>query len=147
MPPYDPNHPLAAGRRLPDFSVPRLDGQGALGPATLDGEVNLLVLWGTHCPPCVEGMPKLHEIAAAHPELRIVSIAFGDPPDAVRTFRERFPMPWTHGCSEDAKVVAELVHAFGWGHVPQYILVDRDGTILAGPPRLELDGVAAQLQR
>jgi thiol-disulfide isomerase/thioredoxin len=145
--PYDPNHPLAGGRRLPEFSAPRLDGAGRIGPADLDGEINLLVLWGTHCPPCVEGMPKLHEIAASHPELRVVSVAWGDAPDEVHAFRERFPMPWTHGYLDDGDEARAIVDAFGWHHVPLYILVDREGEILAGPPRLELDGVLAHLER
>ncbi|MBZ5561286.1 MAG: TlpA family protein disulfide reductase [Acidobacteriia bacterium] len=46
------------GRPAPDFNLPRLDG-GEINSAALHGEVALLYVWFTGCPPCMKEAPDL----------------------------------------------------------------------------------------
>lgn len=46
------------GRSAPDFKLPRLDG-GEIGLEAVRGEVALLYVWFTGCPPCMKEAPDL----------------------------------------------------------------------------------------
>lgn len=68
--------PVEVGTRAPDFTVRDLEGQ-AVSLSDLQGEVVLLNIWATWCPPCREEMPsmqRLHEELG--PEgLKIVAVS------------------------------------------------------------------------
>jgi peroxiredoxin len=46
------------GRAAPEFKLPRIDG-GEIDSAALHGEVALLYVWFTGCPPCMKEAPDL----------------------------------------------------------------------------------------
>lgn len=68
--------PVEVGTRAPDFAARDLDGR-EVSLSDLEGEVVLLNIWATWCPPCREEMPsmqRLHEELG--PEgLRIVAVS------------------------------------------------------------------------
>lgn len=136
---YDPRHPMAPGNHLPDFSAHSLDGAEPLDRAALDGDLNLLVLWSTSCQPCVEHLPRLRQIAKQYPDVRIVTVAIEDAPASVESFRAPTLLPGSLDGYVSVDEADGLWRRFYWDYVPQYTIVDRDGRIVEGPPRLKVD--------
>ena len=73
--------PLAAGAvdrthkgsALPDALLKDPAGN-ALNLASLKGKPLLINLWATWCTPCVAELPQLDKLAAAHPELKLLTV-------------------------------------------------------------------------
>jgi peroxiredoxin len=114
------------------FPAPELslsDTQGSLRSlADYRGQVILVNLWATWCPPCKEEMPTLQAFYDRYKDSGFVIIAIndGDPaPDVVRfvdDYRLTFPV-WldpTYTATEEA---------FHTLNLPSSFVIDRDGTI------------------
>lgn len=118
---------------VPAFVVQSIDNGQWITQETLLGSVYLIDFWATWCPPCVEALPELERI---HKEWRergfeILSLSFDSDEQRIRRFREkRFTMPWLHGrVAEGFSDI--LAVTFKLENIPHYILVDRDGGIIA----------------
>lgn len=120
--------PLDTGAPAPDFAYPTLVGD-TISLAALRGEVVLLNIWATWCPPCVREMPsmqRLYELLGDQ-GLRIVAVSV-DAPGAlgdVRSFVHEYGLEFDillnpGGGIQDAYAVNGL---------PTTFLIDRDGRI------------------
>ena len=131
--------PSAAGiddgvREVPAFVFRSLDDPAEyVSSASLAGTVYLVDFWATWCPPCVEALPELEETYEQfHPRgFEIVSLSFDASDERVAQFRaKRFRMPWKHGRLEGG--FGDIVAiTFALQNIPHYVLVGRDGRILA----------------
>jgi len=83
---------LSTARPVP---APALDlptgGGGRFALSSARGQVVVVVLWATWCPPCIQEMPSLvslgRDFQARHPgKLRIVAVSLDDRPEAVEEF-------------------------------------------------------------
>jgi len=96
--------PLPGGRnvatdhlnRLPQFSLPDLEGQEIAG-SRWAGKVLVLNLWATWCPPCLRELPLLDELQRTYAEagLQVVGIAIdnqGDVEDFLAEHPVGFPV-------------------------------------------------------
>lgn len=78
-------------RPLPELALQRMNGT-PIASSELRGRVTVLDFWGTWCPPCVEEMPVLNELAtrySSNPTVQILLVnpeMYGDAPGKIRTF-------------------------------------------------------------
>lgn len=116
-----------------DYAAPQLSLTDLAGkPASLAdyrGQVVLVNLWATWCPPCKEEMPALESFYRKHAQdgFTIVAINDGDPtPDVVQFVKDyglTFPV-WL-----DPKYTA-TEKAFKTLNLPSSYVIDRDGRII-----------------
>jgi len=74
------------------FAAPDLTGASHTLRGDHDGPV-LVHLWASWCPPCLDELPVLAELAAAHPDLRLVSVAVDDDTSQVAAMVEQGQVP------------------------------------------------------
>jgi cytochrome c biogenesis protein CcmG, thiol:disulfide interchange protein DsbE len=128
--------PLGVGSRAPDYTALSLSGD-PVSISGFEGDVVLLNIWATWCPPCVAEMPalqRLHEQLGDR-GLSIVAVSVDSPPSLgnamgvfsgdVRAFVEQFGLTFT------------VLHDPGGGiqsryqvnGLPTTFLIDRDGRV------------------
>ena len=129
--------PIGVGSAAPDFSATDLNGN-PVSLTALQGEVVLLNIWATWCPPCREEMPSmqaLHE-NLAEDGLRIIAVSIdapigsgdpsGNPGGDVAEFAERmgltFPI-WLNPSGD----IQRIYRTTG---VPESFVIDRHGNIV-----------------
>jgi thiol-disulfide isomerase/thioredoxin len=126
--------PLWAQPKAPPFVFRSLDDTTRfISSEILEGKIYLVDFWATWCPPCVEALPELQEIHKEFGErgFNIVSLSFDASDERVRNFRQkRFAMPWLHG-RLDGGFNDIIALSFALENIPHYILVDRDGSVIA----------------
>ncbi len=120
--------PLDTGAPAPDFAYPTLDGD-TIALSDLQGQVVLLNIWATWCPPCVREMPSMQRLyeQLGDDGLRIVAVSV-DAPGAladVRSFVHEFGLDFDillnpGGGIQDTYAVTGL---------PTTWLIDRKGRI------------------
>lgn len=124
--------PLDVGSRAPDYAAATLDGD-TLHLKDLRGDVVLINVWATWCPPCLREMPalqRLHEALGAD-GLRVLAVNVdnasfgGDPTDLVRTFIDEFGL--TFDILLDPEYAIES--AFQVSGLPMTFVIDRRGRI------------------
>ena len=57
-----------AAEVFPAFSSQNLEGQPVTNSVFADKKLTMINFWGTYCPPCIEEMPDLGELARTMPE-------------------------------------------------------------------------------
>ena len=118
----------------PPFVVASLDDSTSyLANESFEGTVYLVDFWATWCPPCVEALPEMEEMYKEyHPKgFDILSLSFDSSDDRIRRFREKaYSMPWRHGrLAGGFNDVVSL--SFQLQNIPHYVLIGRDGQIIA----------------
>ncbi len=114
------------GQSAPDAVLPSLDGGGPAHLASsLKGPVLVNFFFST-CPPCIEEAPAL--MALKSQGVRLVGVAYKEPPADTRAFLARFGDPFT-----DVLVDREGQAAVDWGvsGAPETFLVAANGKVLA----------------
>jgi len=120
---------LRLGEPAPEFAALTLDG-GSVALSELRGEVVLLNVWATWCPPCREEMPaieSLHQELAPR-GLRVVAVSIdraGAEP-AIRRFADEFGL--TFDILHDPEQQAP--RTFRTIGVPETLLIDRKGRLV-----------------
>jgi thiol-disulfide isomerase/thioredoxin len=112
--------------------------------ADLKGEVLVVNLWATWCPPCKTEMPSLARLQAAYPDrrVRVVAVSIDGPKklDEARAFiRANAPLEFHHSAD------AALAWALNAKAFPTTVIYDRQGFERARLSRpLEWDGPEAR---
>jgi thiol-disulfide isomerase/thioredoxin len=111
----------------PEFSLKTSSGQ-EITLDDLQGKVVLLDFWGTWCPPCVESVPVLKELAAKNDpsKVMIISVDEGDPSEKWAQFVQKNRMTWPQVYDEDHS----MMKAFSVHNFPHYFLLSKNGIIL-----------------
>jgi cytochrome c biogenesis protein CcmG/thiol:disulfide interchange protein DsbE len=112
-------------RPVPDFSLPPIEGDGVgLASTQLTGQVSLVNVWASWCPPCRQEHPLLMRLAREG--VPIYGINYKDKPDAAKAFLAELGNPFAAiGADRTGRV------AIDWGvyGYPETFVVDRTGRI------------------
>ena len=127
---------IAAGDKpeAPNFTLPRLDGEGELELASLRGKVVVLNCWATWCFPCRAEAPVLEQ---AHQRWKgddvvFVGIDYNDVTEDARRFLRERRVTYLNVRDRNGKTLTP----YGLTGVPETYFVDRRGRIvyrIAGP--------------
>ena|SRR5438270_674871 len=130
--------PLAAGDKVPDVRLPRLDGGERF---LFSGSPVLLAFFKISCPTCQFTLPFLDRL---HPNLAICAISQNDAA-ATREFQQRFKLTLPFLLDPEADDFPAS-NAFGITVVPTMFTVGPDGRIgrvIEGWDRKEMDQLGA----
>lgn len=133
-----------AGGTLPEATGRRLDGEQE-DLSAYAGKVVLVDFWATWCAPCIKALPQLRELHGQLPaeDFTLLSISVDDELETVTTFLQEEAMPWA---SWHVGSTSEVGEAWNVKAYPTYILVDRQGRILARTNRLD-DGLIGLVKK
>jgi thiol-disulfide isomerase/thioredoxin len=129
--------PVEVGSNAPDFVATDLDGR-QVSLDDLRGEVVLLNIWATWCPPCREEMPsmqRLHERLGGE-GLRIVAVSIDAEPGQVDAGGRRggdieaFAMDWGLSFAIWHDPDGEIERIYRTIGVPESFVIDRNGVIV-----------------
>lgn len=120
--------PLDSGAPAPDFSYPTLRGD-TLALADLRGQVVLLNIWATWCPPCVREMPSMQRLydELRADGLRVVAVSV-DAPGALRDVRS-FVHELGLGFDILLNPAGSIQDAYAVTGLPTTFLIDTEGRI------------------
>jgi thiol-disulfide isomerase/thioredoxin len=109
---------------VPETVFRRVDSGAEQRLGDLRGQVVLVNLWATWCPPCLRELPVLDRLQRDHAGRGLVVLTLTDePPDAVRDTVARLAPNALHGA----------VASFGWLAIrdfrPFTLVIDRDGVL------------------
>jgi thiol-disulfide isomerase/thioredoxin len=116
----------ALGRPAPEVVFRRLPDAAPVRLSSFRGQVVLLNLWATWCPPCVYELPALRELDTRLGPRGFVVVAVSDEPFGdVAAFGARVALPAVTGAAPD----------FSWlpmqGSRPYTLVIDRGGIVRA----------------
>jgi peroxiredoxin len=124
-----PEGPPRVGDDLPELSYESLTTGEMVQLADYEGNVVLLNLWATWCPPCRAETPYLQSVYEEFYDqgLRVVGISTDDPSavDAVRMFTDEAGV--TYDILLDPQ--SSSTGVFGAFGLPMTLLIDREGVV------------------
>ncbi len=145
-PTYEITLALSAGNPAPSFTLINKEGN-EVSLADFKGKVVYLDFWASWCGPCIGEMPYGKKLQAKlkEEEVVFVYISIDDTEEAWRQGLEDNEMKgvqlWTPGWQ------TEVVKSYGVEGIPNYFLINRDGTInMPNPDRPSGEEVEAQIR-
>lgn len=118
--------PVAIGDPAPDFSVPALPS-GSVDLKSYRGQIVVLNLWATWCPPCVEETPSLVQFAEkmkAHGVV-VLGISVDEDSSALQNFVQENHIAYPIGRDPDRSLSAR----YGTVQFPETYILDRRGRL------------------
>ena len=135
-----------ADHPAPDFTLTNLDGTN-IALSDLKGQVLLLNVWATWCPPCRVEMPTIQAAYEQYHDqgFTVVAVNLQEDPSPVAAFMRDYQLTFPVLLDSDGQV-SRIYQAFS---LPSSFFVDRQGVIRAvyhGPmPRSIIAGTLEQL--
>lgn len=116
----------AQGKPAPDFVLPDVNGK-SVRLSDLRGQVVLINLWATWCPPCLAEMPDLAALYNTYKDQGFVILGVDDQEykQTVINFLSRNPLPYPILLDPDSRVA----RAYGTSFLPASFLIDRRGVL------------------
>jgi hypothetical protein len=136
---------LVPGDRWPAIALANVDG-GTIQTDDVKGGLRLVYFGASWCLECVESLPELRRLAAAHPELRIVHVLWDGPNDAREFVARRGPVPGDVAWTDEYTRELLRSQVMNYVSLPSFVLVDADGTVVATSDDTELAQIETRLE-
>lgn len=125
--PVDTAQARLLGKLAPDQDLPKLDGT----PFRLSdyrGKVVILDFWASWCGPCIQSMPRIHQISREYTDAGVeaVFVNIEEPESRVRALLERLELVPTVAMDTDGAFSKQ----YAVQAIPQTVVIDRDGVVL-----------------
>lgn len=122
---------LNIGNLAPDFTVKTLDGS-SVTLSKLRGKPVMVHFWATWCPPCVQELPHIAEVAANRTdEITVIAISAGENKKTVANYlRKKKGALATLNSGYDDKGAISIL--YGVTGVPFTLFLDSNGVITDG---------------
>lgn len=114
------------GATAPDFQLPSLAGE-PVALSDYQGQVVLVNLWATWCPPCKAEMPAINEFYETHQNEDFVVLAVNSQEDAATVQRFIDVQKFTFPVLLDTQ--ADVMNQYKVRGLPTSFVIDRDGII------------------
>lgn len=113
---------------LPEIHLPSLEKEGEfLTHNDIKGSYALVNVFASWCVSCLIEHPLLLKIKASRPNIRIIGIAWNDPPEATRQWLKKHGNPYHKiGIDQEGTAIFDL----GVSGAPETFIVDPKGIIL-----------------
>lgn len=118
--------PMQVEYNAPDLTLTTLSGKEE-SLADYEGQVILVNLWATWCPPCKAELPVLQQFYEDHADegFAIIGIDFGEPESVVNNFIKSSNLTYPIWVDEDS----EAGMAFNSYSLPASFVIDPEGTV------------------
>jgi len=118
--------PMQVEYDAPDLTLTTLAGKEE-SLVDYKGQVILVNLWATWCPPCKAELPVLQQFYEDHADegFAIIGIDFGEPESVVNTFIKSSNLTYPIWVDEDSQAGM----AFNSYSLPASFVIDRNGTV------------------
>ena len=123
--------PVTIGTRAPDFAAATVMGDAPATRTLADyrGQVVMLNVWATWCPPCREEMPSIQALHERYADdgLKVVAVSIDNPgmEQAIRDFAREFGLTFEI-LHEPTGAIQRAYQTTG---VPETFVIGRDGII------------------
>jgi len=121
--------PVTIGSTAPDFRAKVLGENRYKSLADYKGQVVLLNVWATWCPPCQAEMPSLQRLYQAYGDkgLKLVAVSIDDyvSEDSIRAFAKNFGITFEI-LHDSTHAIERLYQTTGY---PESFVIGREGTI------------------
>ncbi|MCM1137462.1 MAG: TlpA family protein disulfide reductase [Duncaniella sp.] len=119
---------LASGNHdAPAFTLKDLDGKD-VSVSDFKGKWVILDFWGTWCPWCIKGFPKLKETyASLKDRLEVIGIDCRESEDAWRKGVVKYELPWINVYNPDSSNLLNDYHVQGF---PTKVIINPEGKIV-----------------
>ena len=115
----------------PNFTLPRLDGDGRLSLASFGGQARVVNFWASWCGPCREEAPLLQSAANQYRgRLVVVGADYQDFTGDARKVVRRFGLTYPIGRDGNGS----LLSRWGVTGAPESFFIDRAGKVVAHVP-------------
>jgi len=113
----------------PNFTLEDLDGN-RLSLTSLRGKYVVVDFWGSWCPWCIKGFPKMKEYYQKYKDkLEIVGVDCGDTKAKWKAAVAEYELPWKHVyCPKNSKVIED----YGVQGFPSKVIIDPKGNVVEG---------------
>ena len=121
--------PVTVGSSAPDFKAKDVSSQRVKTLADYKGQVVLLNIWATWCPPCLAEMPSIEELYKDYGPLglKVVAVSIDDyvGEDSIRTFTKNLGLTFDI-LHDPTHAIERTYQTTGY---PESFVIARDGTI------------------
>lgn len=113
----------------PDFTYPDMDGR-AVSLSDFRGKWVIIDFWGSWCPWCIKGFPKLKDAYTKYKgELEIVGVACNDPREKWEAAVKKYELPWIN-LYNPAEGGGKLLEDYAVEGFPTKAIINPEGKIV-----------------
>jgi thiol-disulfide isomerase/thioredoxin len=125
--------PPADRQQAPAFSGPLLGGSGEFDLAQAKGDVVVLNVWASWCPPCRSEAPALQAVSAelTDQDVQFVGVNVRDNETDARAFEQEFGLTYPSVVDTDSALLLAFRDTLPPSAIPSTLVIDREGRVAA----------------